>query len=1521
MKHLTLLLGLVCVCLTLPAFSPPIHGDRPDAAPVLAEPGGLALKMTVNNLPTYCDTQIYHMMNPAEVASSIFLTVENTGPQTMKVTIESADADPVDVLVIPFATAAAIGPEDASVPGKISRELTWTGTPPDTVTMNVLWSKASFGGNWQFAMTDFDVHFSSACAATGGSNKPALPITFEDTATIDYALRDFNGTTSQIVVDPTDPTNLVVETLKSNTAAFFAGTVFGDSSFASPVPFAMGKTRMSVRVWSPDAGIPVRLKVENSANANTFVEQDVNTTVAMQWETLEFDFATPLGGMLNFDSTYDKGVIFFNFGTDGATAGSKTYYWDDVAFIDSVTAQPLPTYCQEQVFHMMNPAEVASSIFLTIERTGPQAMTVTIESATADPVDDLIVPGGSGAAIGPLNTSVPDQLSRELTWTGTPPDTVLLNVLWSKASFGGNWQFSPTDFEVEFDHVCPTVLLKPDLPITFEDTATVDYNFNDFNGTASQIIVDPTDPNNLVTETVKSNTAATFAGTTVGDDGLANPLPFASNSTQMTVRVWSPDAGIPVRLKVEDANDPAISVETEVNTTVASAWDTLTFDFTSPAAGNLNLGQTYDKVTIFFNFGTDGATAGTKTYYWDDVAFGAPTGKAKPELPITFEDTATVDYQLNDFGGNASQIIVDPTDPTNLVVESVKSNTAQDFAGTTAGDDGLEAPIPFALGNTRMTARVWSPDAGIPVRLKVENAAASNISVETEVVTTVDSAWETLEFDFTNEAPNTPALNFANTYDKVTIFFNFGTFGSAAGEKTYYWDDVAFVDSAVTPPLPEYCNEQVFHQMNPAEVLSSIFLTIQNTGPQAMTVTIESADADTVDDLIINGGSGAAIGAADLSVPGQISRELTWTGTPPDTVSLNVLWSKASFGGNWQLTPPGQTEFQVLFNTVCDPVAPKPDLPITFEDTVIDYNLADFDGTFSQIVADPTDPGNTVVETTKGAGATVSAGTVAGADGLESDIPFELEKSRLKMRVWSPDAGVPVRLKVENRFDSQIFAEAEAVTTVASQWEELTFNFLTPPANAPGLNLNETYGKIVVFFNFGTDGATAGAKTYYWDDIVFDDTAIEVIQPELPITFEDPDLGDYNLGDFEGTFSQLVVDPTDPNNTVAETTKGAGAATFAGTTIGAQGLASPIPFATEKTRLTVRVWSPDANIPVRLKIENAANSFINSEAETLTTVDSQWENLTFNFATPVAGGQLDTTQVYDKLIIFFNFGTDGATAGAKTYYWDDVAFIDSVIPTLKPELPITFEDPALGDYDIADFAGAASQIVADPVTPTNTVVQTLRTDQAETFAGTVAGNFGLASAVPFTQTETQMSLAVWSPDVGTPVRIKLENSGNAAISVETEDTTTVAQEWQYLVFDFTNEVTGPPLDLAQTYDKAIVFFNFGEEGSSLGAKTYFWDNLSFGDSTGVAFTGLSILDEGIMIYPNPVQHQLYVRFETTPVQPALVTLYDLSGRRVKQTTVQRQESILELGDLPQGMYLFTLESEAGIFRQKITVRR
>jgi hypothetical protein len=75
----------------------------------------------------------------------------------------------------------------------------------------------------------------------------------------------------------------------------------------------------------------------------------------------------------------------------------------------------------------------------------------------------------------------------------------------------------------------------------------------------------------------------------------------------------------------------------------------------------------------------------------------------------------------------------------------------------------------------------------------VEDAADPTRSVETEALTTQVNTWETLTFDFANEAAGTAALNLAYTYNKVSIFFDFGKTGAAGGGGTFHFDDVTFL--------------------------------------------------------------------------------------------------------------------------------------------------------------------------------------------------------------------------------------------------------------------------------------------------------------------------------------------------------------------------------------------------------------------------------------------------------------------------------------------------------------------------------------------------------------------------------------------------------------------------------------------------------------------------------------------------------------------------------------------------------
>ncbi len=386
--------------------------------------------------------------------------------------------------------------------------------------------------------------------------------------------------------------------------------------------------------------------------------------------------------------------------------------------------------------------------------------------------------------------------------------------------------------------------------ITFDSNA-VTYTLTGFGGADdSAVVVDPTNAANKVAKVVKSATAELWAGTTVstGPNFSVPALPFTASHTKMTVRVWSPDAGIQVRLKVEDAADPTKSVETEATTTVANAWETLTFNFANQAGGTaaLNLAYTYNKASIFFNFGVTGATAGEKTYYFDDVAFGGGTTPPPSAWDTITFDSNAVTYTLTGFGGaEGSSVVVDPTNAANKVAKVVKSATAELWAGTTVSTGANQSvpKLPFTASDTKMNVRVWSPDAGIQVRLKVEDAADGGKSVETEATTTVANDWETLTFNFANQAGGTAALNLAYTYNKASIFFNFGVTGTTAGEKTYYFDDVAFGGGTTPPPPPTLSvgfspNSYSVYEGDTATV--TVKLNVTSTHP----VTVSYATAD-----------------------------------------------------------------------------------------------------------------------------------------------------------------------------------------------------------------------------------------------------------------------------------------------------------------------------------------------------------------------------------------------------------------------------------------------------------------------------------------------------------------------------------------------------------------------------------------------------------------------------------------------------------------------------------------------------
>ena len=328
-----------------------------------------------------------------------------------------------------------------------------------------------------------------------------------------------------------------------------------------------------------------------------------------------------------------------------------------------------------------------------------------------------------------------------------------------------------------------------ELPIGFDDV-NYDYTFGDFGGAANSIVADPADATNKVMKVIKTAGAEVWAGTTMSTNlGLAKAIPLKSGATTMQARIYSPAAGLKIKLKVEDRTNGNIAVETDALTTVANAWEVVEFDFSNQSSGTpaINFANTYDKASIFFDFGNPGSG---KVFYCDDVKMKpAAVVLSQINLPVTF-DATTVNYTMTDFGNNSTLDAVDPTSSSNKVKKTTKVNGAETWAGTTIGTPaGFASKIPITSSATTMSVRVYSPAVGIKVKLKIEDKTDPNKSVETDVLTTKANEWETMVFDFSNQATGTAALNTAFTFDKASIFFDFGNAGSG---KVFYWDDIQF---------------------------------------------------------------------------------------------------------------------------------------------------------------------------------------------------------------------------------------------------------------------------------------------------------------------------------------------------------------------------------------------------------------------------------------------------------------------------------------------------------------------------------------------------------------------------------------------------------------------------------------------------------------------------------------------------------------------------------------------------------
>ena len=160
---------------------------------------------------------------------------------------------------------------------------------------------------------------------------------------------------------------------------------------------------------------------------------------------------------------------------------------------------------------------------------------------------------------------------------------------------------------------------------------------------------------------------------------------------------------------------------------------------------------------------------------------------------INFNDFY-IKYDLIDLGDSLSTLVLDPADSTNTAVSNLKGADTESESGVQIASGIVTYPLSDKL--TRLSMRVYSPAAGTSVRMRLEDSSNSAYSVETETLTTLAYAWETLVFDFSAPVAGTAELNTNYNYDTVSVFFNYLSSGNG---ETYYFDDITMLDEVAAP--------------------------------------------------------------------------------------------------------------------------------------------------------------------------------------------------------------------------------------------------------------------------------------------------------------------------------------------------------------------------------------------------------------------------------------------------------------------------------------------------------------------------------------------------------------------------------------------------------------------------------------------------------------------------------------------------------------------------------------------------
>ncbi|MFX0556522.1 carbohydrate binding domain-containing protein [Maribacter sp. CXY002] len=330
---------------------------------------------------------------------------------------------------------------------------------------------------------------------------------------------------------------------------------------------------------------------------------------------------------------------------------------------------------------------------------------------------------------------------------------------------------SSDTFEDEITVELPEEGAMVSLPVTF-DSSEVNYEVTAFEGVAFNVVDNPAPGgSNTVASKVGAitNIGAVFEGFYFD---LGNDIDLTENKT-IKMNFWA-DSAVDVLMKLEEGTSGALEVTRSHGGT---GWEELLFDFSSDAS--------YSRLTLF----VDGPGTTTGTFYIDDIEQIETVGGGDVTcVAETMQSLNAADFNLTFMSDPTSSIEsydanfswVNNPDVDDVLNNSCKVGQINRVGSAEFANNQivLDAKLDFSA-NAGFKMKVWSPNAGTSVLVKLEDQVEAGIFTESFATTTQAGAWEELTFPI--------AAGENGKHDRIILFFELNTNTT----ETYYIDDFA----------------------------------------------------------------------------------------------------------------------------------------------------------------------------------------------------------------------------------------------------------------------------------------------------------------------------------------------------------------------------------------------------------------------------------------------------------------------------------------------------------------------------------------------------------------------------------------------------------------------------------------------------------------------------------------------------------------------------------------------------------